>query len=400
LSDIDKSFFYMMPSIVVPVGSVYLFFMTNIALYSLILMFVCALALSIFAGHILYMKTQSLCSGLEMFHKQTNDNYVLQTEAYIETLESLMGDVIPIVSKQINTSKQHTEQEILSLTDTFSKMSKTIGVLLDNQKQNDDEAAINQLLEGVEAILKSVVGGLGKLNSADQGITHEVEVLSKHTVKLESMANEVREVADNINLLSLNAAIEAARAGENGRGFAVVADEVRKLAGSSASTGTKIKNAVEEIDAAMKRALNLAKATADIGSETIKNSAGFIDNVLIDIQATLNSFKENSQTLTESSEQIQQEVYHVISALQFQDRVTQMLDHAEHNLDDLNQVLLSNKYISHKERSADLINKNEILKNMELRYTMPEELDNHQGSTSGETETTNQESTSEDLTFF
>jgi methyl-accepting chemotaxis protein len=322
LSDIDKSYFYLMPSITVVAASVYLFFMTDIALYSLILMFACALILSFFVGHILYKKAQSLYSELELYHQQTTDSYVLQTEAYIDTLESLMGEVIPIVSKQINTSKQHTEQEVLSLTDTFSIMSKKIGVLLEKQKQNDDEAAISQLLEGVEGILKGVVGGLGKLNSADQGITREVEVLSKHTIKLESMANEVREVADNINLLSLNAAIEAARAGENGRGFAVVADEVRKLASTSANTGAKIEKAVEEIDTAMKLALNLAKSTADIGSETIKNSAGFIDNVLIDIQATLNSFKENSQTLTESSEQIQHEVYHVISALQFQDRVT------------------------------------------------------------------------------
>ncbi|MFT5717329.1 MAG: methyl-accepting chemotaxis protein [Oleiphilaceae bacterium] len=389
-----------MPSIMVAAGSVYLFFMTNLALYSLILMFACGLTLSFFVGHILYKKAQSLYSELELFHQQKNDAYVLQTDAYIDTLESLMGKVIPIVSKQINTSKQHTEQEICSLTDTFSKMSKKIGVLLDNQKQNDDEAAINQLLEGVEVILKGIVGGFGKLNSAEQGITHVVEVLSKHTLKLESMANEVREVADNINLLSLNAAIEAARAGEYGRGFTVVADEVRELAGSSANTGIKIKKAVEEIDEAMKQALNLAKSTAEIGSETIKNSAGFIDNVLIDIQATLNSFKENSQTLTESSKEIQHEVYHVISALQFQDRVSQMLDHAEHNLEDLNQVLLSNKHITPTERSADLINNNEILKNMELRYTMPEELVNHQASTSEEIKTKEQASTSDDLTFF
>jgi methyl-accepting chemotaxis protein len=405
LSDIDKPYFYLMPSITVVAASVYLFFMTDIALYSLIKMFASALMLSFFIGHILYKKAQSLYSELEMYHQQTNDTYVLQTEAYINTLESLMGEVIPIVSKQISTSKQHTEQEILSLTDTFSIMSKKIGVLLEKQKQNDDEAAISQLLEGVEGILKGVVGGLGKLNSADQGITREVEVLSTHTIKLESMANEVRDVADNINLLSLNAAIEAARAGENGRGFAVVADEVRKLASTSASTGTKIKKAVEEIDTAMKIALSSAKSTADIGSDTIKNSAGFIDNVLIDIQSTLNSFKENSQTLTESSEQIQHEVYHVISALQFQDRVSQMLDHAEHNLEDLNQVLISNKHITHTERSADLIKKNVILKNMELRYTMPEELVNHQASTSEKIETTEKKSTqkesaSEDLTFF
>ncbi|MFT5162249.1 MAG: methyl-accepting chemotaxis protein, partial [Alteromonadaceae bacterium] len=349
MSDIDKSFFYMVPSIMVVPGFVYLFFMINITLYSLILMFACALTLSFFAGHILYKKAQSLYSALELYHQQTNDTYVLQTEAYSETLESLMGEVIPIVSKQINASKQHTEQEICSLTDTFSKMSKKIGVLLEKQKQNDDEAAISLLLVGVEAILEGVVCELGKSILTGEGMTREVESLSEHTAKLEGMANEVREVADNINLLSLNASIEAARAGENGRGFAVVADEVRKLARTSANTGAKIKKAVEDIHTATKQAINLTRSTAIIGKETIKNSSAFIDNILFDIQATANSFKENAQTLTESSEQIQHEVYHVISALQFQDRVSQMLDHAEHNLDDLNQVLLSNKDITHTE---------------------------------------------------
>jgi methyl-accepting chemotaxis protein len=400
LSDINKSYFYLMPSITVVAASVYLFITTDIALYSLILMFVCALTLSFFVGHILYKKVQSLYSELELYHQQTNDTYVLQTEAYIDTLESLMGEVIPIVSKQIKTSKIHTEHEICSLTDTFSKMSKKIDALLEKQKQNDDESTINLLLLGVESILKGAVGDLSKSISADQGITHEVEVLSEHTIKLEGMANEVREVADNINLLSLNASIEAARAGENGLGFAVVADEVRKLARTSANTGAKIKKAVEKIDTAMKQALSLTRSRASLGSETIKDSAKFIDQVLIDIHSTVNSFRENSQTLTESSEQIQHEIYHVISALQFQDRVSQMLDHAEHNLDDLNQVLLSNKDITHTERSADLIKKNEILKNMELRYTMPEELVNHQAITSGETKITEQESTSENLTFF
>jgi methyl-accepting chemotaxis protein len=388
-----------MPSIVVVAVSVYLFFMTNLALYSLILMFVCALIFNFFIGHVLYKKAQSIYLELEL-HKQANDTYVLQIEAYIDTLESLMGEVIPIVSKQINTSKQHTEHEVCSLTDKFSIMAKKISVLLEKQKQNDEEEAISLLLSGVEAILKGVVSGLDKLNSAEQGITSEVEMLSTHTVKMEDMANEVRDVAENINLLSLNAAIEAARAGENGRGFAVVADEVRNLARTSANTGTRIKKAVEGIDTAMKKALDVATSTADVGSETIKNSAGFIDNVLIDIRITLNSFKENTQVLIKSSGEIKHEIYHVISALQFQDRVSQMLDHAEHNLDDLNQVLLSNKGITYTERSAGLIKKNEILKNMELRYTMPEELVNHQASASKEIETTAQESKSENLTFF
>jgi methyl-accepting chemotaxis protein len=400
LSNIDKAFFYFMPSIIVLVGSIAFLLMTNIALYLLLSIFVCTLVLSFIVGRVLYNKAQSSYVLLEFQHQKAKDAYIHQTGSYIDTLESLMGEVIPIVLKQIQTSKQHTEQEVLSLTETFSKMNINIGILLDDQKKSDDEEIISSLLVGVKAILNSVVEGLSELNSSDKEVTQKVEILSSHTIKLQNMANEVREVANNINLLSLNAAIEAARAGKDGRGFAVVADEVRKLAGSSANTGTRIKKAVEEIDTSMKSALHLAKSTTDIGSETIKNSASFIDDVLKDIEDTLYSFKANSQTLTESSEQIQDEVYHVISALQFQDRVTQMLDHAEHNLNDINEVLLANRHVEYSERSADLINKNEIIKKMELRYTMQEELVNHQATVSGENVTTEQQSASEDITFF
>jgi methyl-accepting chemotaxis protein len=400
LSNIDKAFFYFMPSIIVLAGSIAFFLMTNIALYLLLSIFFCTLVLSSLVGHFLYNKAQSSYVLLEFQHQKAKDDYIHQTASYIDTLESLMGEVIPIVLKQIQTSKEHTEQEVLSLTETFSKMTIKIGALLDDQKKSDDEEVISSLLGGVKTILNGVVEGLSELNSSDKDVTQEVEELSNHTIKLQNMANEVREVANNINLLSLNAAIEAARAGKDGRGFSVVADEVRKLAGSSADTGTRIKKAVEEIDTAMISALYLAKSTADIGSKTIKNSANYIDEVLKDIEATLYSFKANSQTLTESSEQMQDEVYHVISALQFQDRVTQMLDHAEHNLNDLNEVLLANRHVAHSERSADLIQKNEILKKMELRYTMQEELVNHQVTVSGENATTEQQSESEDVTFF
>ena len=90
----------------------------------------------------------------------------------------------------------------------------------------------------------------------------------------------------------------------------------------------------------------------------------------------------------------------MITALQFQDRVTQMLEHAEHNLDALNELIIDNKKVAFTERTAELIKDNDILKKMELRYTMPEELANHQAITTGEYKVKNKNSFSEDVTFF
>lgn len=376
----NKAFFIFVPTAMAVITTLLVFIFNDNSITSLFLIFASFTGIGISVGIILYRRMQSILDEFSLTHNQAQEQSYHQTQSYVNTLEELFLEVLPIVSKQIDTSKKHTEQEISNLTDTFIDMTAKIGELISSQTNNDEDKHISTLLTGANSILNGVIEELSNLNESEQEMFREIEQLSSHTFQLESMANEVRSVADNINLLALNAAIEAARAGEYGRGFAVVADEVRKLAGTSADTGSRISKTVKDINTAMNSALKVAKDTSQTDGDSIHSSAQNIEKVLTDIESTLNTFKHNGQMMTQANGEIQTEIYSVITALQFQDRVTQMLEHAEHNLNDMTELVNSNAQIELSDRDAESVHKNNMLESMELRYTMPEELMNHQAS--------------------
>jgi methyl-accepting chemotaxis protein len=393
---IKKKLFYSLPASLGLVAGLIACWQTQFAVASLVATLVLT-CLGFFIGLTLFKQQQNTINTINGLWEKNTNSKLDDTNAYATELERLFIEIIPIINRQVSASRNHTEQEITKLSTQFSNMTETINVLLgqSNVNQSDNkEYLIDCLISDSQTTLHSVINNLTNLNEAEQNMIAEIRQLSGHTEKLDTMAQEVRNVADQINLVALNAAIEAARAGEQGRGFAVVADEIRNLASTSSETGSRISNTVDSINSAMETTLKSAELSNTKDEKSINSSEESIEKVLSNIKNTMTSFKDDETHLIEGGEHIRNEIYSVLTALQFQDRVSQMLGHVEENLQELQSTAEQGRNTTDKYRHASMINVDQVLKTMELSYTMPEELDNHTGNNSAAP------AEAEKLTFF
>jgi methyl-accepting chemotaxis protein len=149
------------------------------------------------------------------------------------------------------------------------------------------------------------------------------------------MAEEVRSIAAQTNLLALNAAIEAARAGESGRGFAVVASEVRMLSQRSSETGARIGKRVGQIAGIMNTTMAGAQAAAVDDKHAVSLSGELVEHVLGHVR----KLGASAESMRSHGMVVRKEVETLLMAMQFQDRVSQILCGVENNMTLMQQTL-------------------------------------------------------------
>lgn len=148
--------------------------------------------------------------------------------------------------KQIVVSQIHGHMQAFG--DSFTALQKSQVTSASNMKEEKLHAIEAAKISGTNrmAVVK-IAGSLEALSQDTKQTSHNVQNLAQRAGQIGSIVNLIKEVAEQTNLLALNAAIEAARAGEQGRGFAVVADEVRKLAERTAKATNEISSLVSSI---------------------------------------------------------------------------------------------------------------------------------------------------------
>ncbi|WRC78721.1 methyl-accepting chemotaxis protein TlpA [Helicobacter pylori] len=185
-------------------------------------------------------------------------------------------------------------QEIQKMLETSSNFAKDLANGSANLKecvQNLEKASNSQ-----HKSLMETSKTIENITTSIQGVSSQSEAMIEQGQDIKSIVEIIRDIADQTNLLALNAAIEAARAGEHGRGFAVVADEVRKLA-------ERTQKSLSEIEAN----INILVQSISDTSESIKNQVKEVEEINASIEA-LRSVTEGNLKIASDSLEISQEI--------------------------------------------------------------------------------------------
>jgi methyl-accepting chemotaxis protein len=234
---------------------------------------------------------------------------------------------LAVWAKQIENARQQTETAIVELTVLFGgiagKLDESIAI---SQRASAGQAKdAQQDGEKAQSNLSQIIRDLRDAQESRDRLNTDINAIVAHTDDLLTMAQDVKTIALQTNMLSLNAAIEAAHAGPSGRGFAVVAAEVRQLSTASRDTGQSINKRITAINDALHGIAIRNTAVSSRDREIIQRSELNIQAVLQRQRERVEQFVDAASEAREQNSTIKQNIEDALVHLQFQDRVSQIL---------------------------------------------------------------------------
>ncbi|MBX8492629.1 methyl-accepting chemotaxis protein [Pseudomonas cichorii] len=180
----------------------------------------------------------------------------------------------------------------------------------------ESEASNHAAAQGRDR-LSATISSIKELTSNVLDSSHQAEGLAERTQNISSILDVIRAIANQTNLLALNAAIEAARAGEAGRGFAVVADEVRSLAQRTSASTTEIEGLINGVQQSTQETANALRHTATQANQTLEQAAatGEALTVIISSTTTINDRNLMIASAAEQQAQVAGEVDRNLSSI-------------------------------------------------------------------------------------
>ncbi|MFW5500639.1 MULTISPECIES: HAMP domain-containing methyl-accepting chemotaxis protein [unclassified Maridesulfovibrio] len=237
------------------------------------------------------------------------------------TISERLASSSELLNQQVDEASRGAAIQSERTAETATAMEQMNATVVEVAR-NAAEAAENTNLARTKAedgatVVGNVVVAIEDIQKQADGLRADTVEMGKYAEGISSIIEVISDIADQTNLLALNAAIEAARAGEAGRGFAVVADEVRKLAEKTMTATTEVNNAVTAIQTSSRKnissteaavkSVNTSTELADKAGEVLKEIVNYSDDSSQRVQSIASASEEQSaaaEQITRASEEV------------------------------------------------------------------------------------------------
>ena len=250
-----------------------------------------------------------------------------KTQAMLAAADKLeaVGNVVSSASSELSAQIEQSDrgaaesaQRLSEAATAMNEMNATVQEVAKNAgSASSASAETKQKAQAGAQVVEKAVHSIGQVHQMSLELKGDMVQLNEHAQDITRIMNVISDIADQTNLLALNAAIEAARAGEAGRGFAVVADEVRKLAEKTMASTNDVGNAIKAIqESTAKSMTGVDNAVERIGeaTELAGQSGTALQEILATVEATadqVNAIATASEEQSAASEEINQSIVQV-----------------------------------------------------------------------------------------
>lgn len=210
-----------------------------------------------------------------------------------------MGAIAEASAKNLQAQNDEIEQAAVAV----NQMSQAAVEVADNASNTSTESkASNEAAAEGRLRLTGTIDSIKELTDNVLDSSHQADGLAERTLSISKILEVIRAIANQTNLLALNAAIEAARAGEAGRGFAVVADEVRSLAQRTSASTTEIESLINDVQKSTQDTAETLRVTAAQASQTLEQAAATSQALTVIISST-STISDRNMLIASAAEQ-------------------------------------------------------------------------------------------------
>ena len=246
-------------------------------------------------------------------------------------VRELIGDAVGNLSGSFHGLHDQSHQQTVLVGELTSRV----------MGGTDERVSMQQFVDEIGEVLAYYIKLVIDISRQSVETVHKIDDMVGQMDSIFVLLEDINSIADQTNLLALNAAIEAARAGEAGRGFAVVADEVRKLSQHSASFNAQIRGQAESAKRTIEEARELVGDVAAKDMNMAIKAKGNVDEMIQHVSSLNQSISDSLERVAGISEQVQVSVDTAVRGLQFEDMTRQLVEYIGHELVSVRDLIAS-----------------------------------------------------------